>query len=62
MDSYRGQKKPEPRTDGSPVGAEFHSPSGISVSLALDPIGVIPLGNFMKFTHPSIPYRFGFEH
>ena len=29
MDSYRGQNKPEPRTDGSPVGAEFHSPSGI---------------------------------
>ena len=61
MDSYRGQKKPEPRTDGSPVGAEFHSPSGISVSLALDPIGLTPLET-LKFTQPSIPYRFGFEH
>ena len=28
---------------------------------ALDPIGLNPPGHLMKFTQPSIPYRFGFE-
>ena len=30
--------------------------------LALDPMGLNPLGHVMGFTQPGIPYRLGFEH
>ena len=38
------------------------SQSSLLSRLALNPIGLNPLGRLMKFAHPSIPYRFDFEH